>query len=195
MFGLFKKKSKFEDEAHRVFALIQDHSRAPVFYEDFKIPDTFDGRFDALTLHLFFIIHRLKSDTSGRAFSQTLFDCAFSTIDQGYRQIGISDMGVPKRMKKLMLAFNGRIHAYDEAIDQGDKRAFVAALDKNIYNIVALEDDSAVLAGLSDYAFGVMEYLSGLDAQDIINGNFTLPLPQLSGIKEYQPLDKRSEGA
>ncbi|MFN3701705.1 MAG: ubiquinol-cytochrome C chaperone family protein [Alphaproteobacteria bacterium] len=180
MFGLFKKKPKFESEAQHVFERLQSHSRAPVFYEDFKIPDTLEGRFDSLTLHLFLIIHRMKATEAGREFSQTLFDCAFSVIDQGYRQVGISDMGVPKRMKKLMLAFNGRLHAYDEAFEQADKQAFAAALDKNIYNIVALEHDSRELQGLCDYAFAVMAYLGGVSDQDIINGVFELPLPKLA---------------
>ncbi len=58
------------------------------------------------------------------------------------RQIGISDVGVPKKMKKLASAFMGRGVAYAAAMDQGETE-LAAALKRNV---LAGEGDASVLA-------------------------------------------------
>lgn len=54
----------------------------------------------------------------------------FADMEQALRQQGIGDMGIPKRIKPMMLAFNGRMHAYSTALDGG---GLDSALHKNIY--------------------------------------------------------------
>ncbi|MGB0719898.1 MAG: ubiquinol-cytochrome C chaperone family protein [Bdellovibrionales bacterium] len=131
MFGLLKRKNPYEQAARDLYLCVMAQSRAPVFYEDFGVPDTFDGRFDVLSLHLFMVMEALRAHgAAGADLSQALFDVCFADMDQTLREMGIGDMGIPKHMRKMMTAFNGRMHAYQTGLEQGDLRA---ALARNVY--------------------------------------------------------------
>ena len=139
MLGLLKKKKPYEDEARAVYGAALAHIRKPVFYERYGVPDSFDGRFDLLLVHLFMIM-----EAGGEAeFNQALFDASFADMDQSLREMGIGDMGVPKHMRKMMKAFNGRMHAYRDALADGDLEG---ALRRNVYGTVAKPDTKGVKA-------------------------------------------------
>jgi len=179
MLGLFTRKKHYREDAISAFSMLQAHARNPLFYKEFKVPDTTEGRFDLLTLHLFMIIECMKGDgQAGADFSQALFDVAFESIDQGYREIGIGDMGVPKRMKKHMLAFNGRLHAYSKAYEARDIAAFADALDRNIYDKVHFEEGCTITQRLSQYSFDILAHLKTMQGRDIIKGQFQLINPE-----------------
>ncbi len=177
MFGLFKKKKPYEQESFDLFLNAQEASRNPYFYEELAAPDTTEGRYDLLLVHLFLIIHRVKGEQGGGALSQALFDSVFFNIDEGYREIGVGDMGVPKRIKKLMLAFNGRMHAYEKAIEIGEAE-LKAALDRNLYHEVQFkEGDTSILNAMSNYMRQNMTHLQSQPITDIMGGtvNFIPP--------------------
>lgn len=178
MLGLFTRKKLYREEAIHVFEHLQRHARNPLFYSELKVPDTTEGRFDILTLHIFMMIERMKKEPAGPAFSQALFDIAFESIDQGYREIGVGDMGVPKRMKKLMMAFNGRLHAYMEAYSKGDRAGFADALDRNIYDRVHFAEGENIPELMTDYSFGILDHLHSIEARNIIEGRFELSAPK-----------------
>ena len=52
--------------------------------------------------------------------AQDLVNSVFTQLDASLRELGVGDMGVPKRMKKLGAAFYGRAAGYDAALDAGD---------------------------------------------------------------------------
>jgi cytochrome b pre-mRNA-processing protein 3 len=102
----------------------------------YGVPDSFDGRFDLLLIHLFLVINRLANEgEQAREFNQALFDVTFADMDQTLREMGIGDMGVPKHQRRMMKGFNGRMHAYDEALKQGEG-AFAIALRRNLYGTI-----------------------------------------------------------
>jgi len=178
MFGLFKKKKPYEQESFDLFLNAQDASRNPYFYEELAVPDTTEGRFDLLVVHLFLIIQRVKGEQGGGALSQALFDSVFFNIDEGYREIGVGDMGVPKRIKKLMLAFNGRMHAYEKAIEAGDAE-LEAALDRNLYHEVHFKEaDTGILGVMSAYIVQNMAHLQSQSITDIMSGIVTFTPPE-----------------
>jgi len=172
MLALLKKKRAYQQEAESLYAAIVAQARRPGFYVDLAVPDTFAGRFDMLTLHLCVVIDRLSADASGRDFNQALFDAAFANMDQTLREIGIGDMGVPKRMKRMMKAFNGRMHAYAAAL--GNENTLKDVLRRNLYGTLkdippaALE---AMTAYVAEYARG----LHNMTAEDIIGGAAAFP--------------------
>lgn len=177
MFGLFKTKKPYEQESFDLFLNAQEAARDPYFYEELAVPDTTEGRFDLLLVHLFLIIHRVKDEEGGRALSQALFDTVFFNIDKGYREIGVGDMGVPKRIKKLMLAFNGRMHAYEKAMAAG-RDVLEAALDRNLYHEVHFKDgDTSILNTMSAYMSHNAQHLQSQAITDIMGGkiDFTAP--------------------
>ncbi|MGE0503107.1 MAG: ubiquinol-cytochrome C chaperone family protein [Rhizobiaceae bacterium] len=108
-------------------------ARRPVLYAGFGVPDTPLGRYEMISLHLFLFLHRTRDAEGPLAdVGQELTDRHFAEIDDALRELGIGDMAVPKRMKKLARMFYGRAQSYGEALDRSDRPALAAALARNV---------------------------------------------------------------
>ena len=87
-----------------------------VFYRDYGVADTIDGRFDLLVLHLAVIIDRLAEEPESREAGPALFDHFCQDMDHNLREMGIGDLSVPKEMQRIGQAFYGRAQAYRSAL-------------------------------------------------------------------------------
>src|ERR1700722_5951612 len=85
-------------------------ARAPALYAAMGAPDTTEGRFELLVLHLVLLIERLEHDGE-QAASQAVFDVFVSDLDGALREMGVGDLAVPRRMKNLIAIFYGRARA------------------------------------------------------------------------------------
>jgi len=126
-----------EQAARRLYAEVVAQSRHPDFYLRWGVPDTVDGRFDMVVLHAFLVMRRLgladgKGSAEARALSQSLFDLMFADMDQNLREMGVSDLAVGNKIRKMVEAFYGRVAAYDAALGTVDDE-LAAALTRNIY--------------------------------------------------------------
>ncbi len=166
MFGLVRKKTAYEDVAERLYKTCMEHSRDSKLYTDFGVPDSFDGRFEALLAHVFIVIHRVVAHEGYEELSQALFDITFADMDQSLRRIGIGDMGVPKHMKKMMEAFNTRMHHYEDAVKEG---TLAAALVSNLYGAVE-KPDMAQVKGFEGYMLSKIKDVEGQSVSDIAAG-------------------------
>jgi cytochrome b pre-mRNA-processing protein 3 len=109
-------------------------ARAPVAYLEYGVADDFEGRFERLVLISTLVLRRMRVlPAPAAAMAQELADRLFSGLDDGLRRIGVSDIAVGKRMKKLAQGFYGRAEAYTAALDHEDKNALVIALARNLY--------------------------------------------------------------
>ena len=68
------------------------------FYVDLKVPDTIDGRFDIIILHIFVFIKIFEnSGELEKNFTQKLFDLFMIEVESSYREMGISDQSFGKK--------------------------------------------------------------------------------------------------
>lgn len=140
-FGLFGRKRQNREKIEALHAAIVSAARSVAFYRDAGVPDTFEGRFDLLTLHLCLVARALRAEPApGPDMAQDLIDCAFRHFDANLREAGVGDLTVPKRMKVLASAFLGRSTAYDDALRQQDASALALALQRNLYGTVTPPD-------------------------------------------------------
>ena len=117
-----------------IYGMIVTQAREPLFYRDFAVPDTVNGRFDLLLLHLWLVLRRLKvGGAAVTALAQGLFDHFCNDMDDNLREMGVGDLTVPKRMQAFGEAFYGRTAAYDFALTEG-REALAQASCKNILN-------------------------------------------------------------
>src|SRR5581483_5982608 len=116
-----------------IYGMIVTQAREPIFYRDLGVPDTVNGRFDLLLLHLWLLLRRLRVAQDGAELSQALFDRFCEDMDDNLREMGVGDQTVPKRMRAFGEAFYGRVQAYDQAIEAGIE-ALAQAICKNILN-------------------------------------------------------------
>lgn len=166
MFAFLKKKNPYADAALDIYGQLVTRAKARIFYDGYGVPDTLDGRFDMVLLHCFLIINRLVDEgQAGRDFNQALFDATFASMDQTLREMGIGDMGVPKRMRRMMQSFNGRMHAYAEAVKSGE---IENALRRNLY--AGAYVDAIALEKMVDYVRISSEALKARPVTDILEG-------------------------
>jgi cytochrome b pre-mRNA-processing protein 3 len=146
-------------EAHALYTAAVSAARCPVLYAGIGVPDTLDGRFDCLSLHVYLVIRQLwKTPPPGPALAQAVFDAMFADMDRSLREIGVGDLSVPKRNRRMWEAFHGRALAYGEALDAGDRMALEAAIARNVWRGEAAGEGPARLAR---YARAVDAALAG----------------------------------
>lgn len=155
-----------------IYGMIVTQAREPIFYRDLSVPDTVNGRFDLLLLHLWLVLRRLRTAEGGAELGQALFDRFCEDMDDNLREMGIGDQTVPKRMRAFGEAFYGRAKAYDQAIDEGGE-ALAAAICRNILNGA----DIAQARRLARYAVAAETDLAGTAEAALLQAAFTFPAP------------------
>src|SRR5262245_37624679 len=129
-----RRTNRYERAGFALYRAAVTAARDPFLYQGLGVADTFEGRFDLVALHAFLIIHRLKdAPEPGPALAQAVFDAMFSDMDSILREIGVSDLGVGKRVRAMWEAFHGRSQAYAAAIQAADTAGLEAALARNVW--------------------------------------------------------------
>jgi cytochrome b pre-mRNA-processing protein 3 len=143
--NLFRKNTATEP-VYAVYSAIVAQSRQPHFYAEWAVPDTVTGRFDMISLHLALLFRRLRHGKPAKDFAQAVFDLFFGDMDRSLREMGVGDIGVPKRIQKMGNVFFGLLASMSEAMERHDKPALVDVLARNIFdgqqgpNVEALAD-------------------------------------------------------
>lgn len=142
MFGrLFKNKNKqypIKTISKSLYEAAVLNSREAMFYEHMGVPDTFDGRFDSM----------------------------FVNMDQTLRGRGDGDVGVPKHIKRMMKAYNGRMRVYEDAVSKSDL-SLEEALKRNLYGTVDIVD----LSKMKDYVMSNLDDKSSQRIEKILQGH------------------------
>lgn len=154
-----------------LYAPLIEQARNPAFYREGRVPDTNEGRFELYTLHLALVARRLRGAGGfAEEANQALFDEFLSGLDAGLREMGVGDLTVPKRMKKLGEAIYGRFRTYDAALAEG---AESAALEQALARIIYAEVEDGPAARLAAYAHGAAQALDAAPTESL----FEAPLP------------------
>jgi cytochrome b pre-mRNA-processing protein 3 len=168
--GLFRRNAR-EETIGRLYGAIVAQSRNPVFYREHGVPDTVDGRFEMIVLHVFLVLHRLKEEAEGeRQLGQELFDLLFLDFDRALRELGVADTKVPKKIREMGQAFYGRVKAYDEALAAGEGRALEEALARNV-----LADAEADTAALASYVRSASAEIAAMPHARLAAGEISFP--------------------
>jgi cytochrome b pre-mRNA-processing protein 3 len=139
--GSFFKRDPWETRALALYEGVVAQARQPGFYRDCGVPDSVDGRFELIALHIFLVLRRLKADTGeGGELGQALIDVMFQDMDQSLRELGAGDLGVGPRVKRMIQGLFGRIAAYEDGLS-GPPANLEAALRRNLYGTVTAEPD------------------------------------------------------
>ena len=86
------------DTISTLYGMIVAHARLPCFYRDYAVADTVNGRFELIVVHLTLVLDRLAAEPALRDVWQGLFDRFCQDMDDNLREMGISDLKVPKEM-------------------------------------------------------------------------------------------------
>jgi cytochrome b pre-mRNA-processing protein 3 len=113
---LFKPRPA-QTAGRALYAQTVARARTPALYAELGVPDTTEARFELYSLHVYLLMERLKAQGEQAAeTSQALFDTYLSALDNALREMGVGDLSVGKRMRKLGEAFYGRVLGYEKAL-------------------------------------------------------------------------------
>lgn len=163
----FLRKSPHAAAVERLHGEIVAAARQPaLFQEGYGVADTLDGRFDLLVLHAFLALSALAARPApGPRIAQETADRLFAGLDAALREMGVGDLAVPKRMKKLGDDYNGRSAAYAAAL-AGQGGALEAALARNIHGTA----DASVAARLARYVRATAAAMAAADLAAFTQG-------------------------
>ncbi|MFC7400141.1 ubiquinol-cytochrome C chaperone family protein [Chelatococcus sp. GCM10030263] len=170
IFKLFSSRPG-DDAAGSLYTRVNAAARAPALYGAGLIPDTVQGRFESLALHTVVVLRRLRAlPAPAPDLAQDFIDRLFLEIERALREIGISDLAVPKRMKDYAKGFYGRAKSYDEALAAGDDAALLAAIARNVG-----AGDPGAPERLATYIKEADNRMSGLDLATILSSPDLFP--------------------
>jgi cytochrome b pre-mRNA-processing protein 3 len=130
--SFLRKRTRHERAAFTLYGAAVGAARDPYLYETLGVPDTLDGRFDTISLHVFLLIRRLTPDGDlGRELAQGVFDAMFTDMDINLREMGVSDLSVGRRNRAMWEALHGRAAAYTESWD--DPVRLAASIARNVW--------------------------------------------------------------
>jgi len=172
--GWFRAKPEVE-RAARLYASAVAQAREPGFYRDAGVPDSFDGRFEMVALHVYLLVRRLKDDAdpAARALARALVEALFADMDRTFRELGAADLGVGRRVRATAEAFYGRVTAYDDGL-AGGADALAEALRRNLYGTVDAPA-AAQLALAAGYVAGAAASLATQDTAALLAGTVGFP--------------------
>lgn len=155
----------------RLYEAIVAAARREVPYAVWGVADTVDGRFDMIVLHMFLVLDRLKGEET--PFRQKLVDEFFADMDRSLREMGVGDISVGKKVRKMAEVFYGRLRAYDGALAKGPE-AQINAFARNVFPDGPNAGAAEKLAG---YAAAARENLAAQSSGQIIMGDVQFPEP------------------
>ena len=167
---------------HEIYERIVAHAREPLFFADMRVPDTMTGRLEMIMLHLVLMLERLaKEGAPGQRLGQRLMEQLVADYDDALRQIGIGDMGVPRRVQKVAAAFTERSRNYRAALQEAGCDKLTAELATYVYDGEAAPADARRLA---DNVRAAAKHLAAVPTEDLFLGRGLFPDPN-------QPLENR----
>ena len=175
MFG----HSSLDTAVRRSYFATVEQARQPGFYVDWSVPDSAIGRFDVIALHCFLVLHRLKSEASAKKFLEVYCETLFDDMDRNLREMGVGDLSVGKKVRKLAEGFFGRAVAYGDALGDDDDQLF-NVLRRNLF--AGVDPGGSALKHLADYVRRSVSHLALQEVSLLIEGRI-----------EFAPLTKKTD--
>ncbi len=179
MLNWIRERKQRRALAARLLDILIAQARRPIFYAEYGVPDTMLGRYEMVCLHAYLLLGRLKqAGGQGPRIAQTLHDQIFDDFDIALREVGIGDMGIGKRIKKLARNLHGRISAYERGLAGGDAE-MAAALRRNLY--ASAEPTDAEVAAMIAYIRHTRDAVEACDPDDLWQARSLFPDPASIG--------------
>jgi cytochrome b pre-mRNA-processing protein 3 len=161
------------EAGRRLYGAASAHARQPALYLAGGVADSPEGRFELYTVHVVLVLHRLKGQGSEAGeVAQALFDTYVGGLDHALREMGVGDLSVGKKMRKLGEAFYGRVKAYDDALaglpDVGPLQALIG-------RTVLEGRDGAAAGALAAYVAAAAAALAAQPQAEILEGRLAWP--------------------
>jgi len=177
---VFSRSTSPRRVAAALYSEVVTVARAPAFYAELGVPDTIEGRYEMIVLHVVLLLRRLRAPGANqKRLAQALIDFMAADLDRSIRELGVGDMSVGKFMKRLGQGLYGRAAAYDGALDNSDAPALEEAILRNIFD--GYDPGDRILATFARYVQTQNDHLAGLSIEPIAAGHVDfLPIADMN---------------
>lgn len=169
-------KRKFDNRrtARSLYGSIVTQSRQPAFYADFGMPDTAEGRFEMLVLHMVLAMRRL-SQGADEDLQRALTETFVIDMDDNMREMTVGDLAVPRHVKRAVAVLHDRHTLYGKGLDTPDPNVLAGAVSTRLGGLKGAEglDTAAVCAYLRDAA----RVLAATPVGKLFDGEIKWPHP------------------
>ena len=149
-------------------------AREPALFGEGRIADTFEGRFEAVTLFATLVLDRLAGQgRDADALGQETFNQLFKMFDTALREVGVGDLSVGKRIRRMAEAFYGRVAAYREAFGAEGDAVLADAIASNVLSLQPADPDFA--AALTTHVRASRNALIAQELSELLAGSPRLP--------------------
>lgn len=133
-FSMFRRRKALKAAADRAYTGLMEIALSPKFYADGTVSDTFEGRAQMVTLYAALTLRRLRMhsgprDTNG--LSDLLNARVLDGFDVAYREKGVGDSSIARKVRKLAEAHYGLGKAVTESLMPHDLDSLCAVLVRN----------------------------------------------------------------
>lgn len=172
MFARLFRPGSAKLAGRELYEAVTRQARQPAFYLDLGAPDTVEGRFELYNLHVVLLLNRLRG-LGGQAgeTAQALFDTYVSSLDDALREMGVGDLSMAKKMRKLGEAIYGRVRSFDAALEDPDSAALEAMLVRTVY----ADGSTPHAAALADYVRRAVAVLAEAPLAVLLEGRPVWP--------------------
>ena len=161
--------------SRKLYESIVKQSREPSFYSFIKIPDTVDGRFELIVLHLFLLLYCFRQNSIPTEVGQNLINVMIDDLDRALRQMGTGDLSVGRKVKKMAGIIQIRLRSYQSALESKDG-SLNKVLSEIFFASVEPTPDTEIKL-ITDYVHQAIKGLSKMSNRDVMSGIVVFPVP------------------
>jgi cytochrome b pre-mRNA-processing protein 3 len=184
IFHLFRRTPRASTIA-RLYGTIVAQARSSAFYQDYGVPDTVNGRFESVVLHMVLVLNRLATEPEPvRTLGQGVFDLFCRDMDENLREMGVGDLAVPRSMRRIGEAFYGRQAAYAAALSDAGHEALTTVLARNVFASASGPGAERLAAYLRE----AVRQLAGQKGTALSRAEIGFPDPAAIAVTHPRPL-------
>tara|TARA_B100000686_G_C16667265_1_gene904278 strand:- start:447 stop:1013 length:567 start_codon:yes stop_codon:yes gene_type:complete len=171
-FTFWAKRRSNNRSAAEVYQMLVKASRDPFLFEVVGVPDSPQGRFESVILHMFLLQRRLREAKSSEVLAQTLMDKMADDLDRSIREMGVGDLSVGKNVKDLLKMVHQRFRLYESGFDSVQGMADALG---TVFVSGSAAQESTDIDLLEMYLTNFTQNLADYQISDIETASFSLP--------------------
>ena len=160
-------RRRTRERAAEIYEVVVRKARDPFLFEVVNLPDSPQGRFESIVLHMFLVQRRFQNVKGSGSLTQKIMDSMAEAFDRSIREMGVGDLSV----KKLSRAVHQRLNLYEAEFDE--KQELGETL-KAIFQSGAMEGEEVHIQKLAVYVRDITEGLIDCSDQELIGGCLSL---------------------
>jgi cytochrome b pre-mRNA-processing protein 3 len=183
------------EKARFLYGSIVTQARARDLYTHLGVPDTAEGRFEMLALHLVVVLNRLgEAGRAGQDLARSLTEAFAVDLDDNFREMSVGDLAVPRHVKRAVGHLHERYGSYRAALTAPDDSLLTVAIQSRLSGVGAGQGLDA--RRICAYIRRARHRLELLPSAEVLGGRIAWPdiRPQ-AGTGEAAAQDARESGA